>query len=142
MIDSGCGRAARPHGFRWAGWLILSSVLALGACADNLAICVDSSGTTAAVVVQVRDAVTGAPLAAGSRGSIRDGDYIDSLRPPSADASGRLLTLIAGQGRPGTYTVTVIHPGYQTWQQTSVLVVVGNCGLASQVLHANLEPLP
>jgi hypothetical protein len=52
------------------------------------------------------------------------------------------LTLSAGQGRPGTYTVTVTHPGYQTWQQTSVLVVVGNCGLASQVLHANLEPLP
>ena len=141
MINSCCATAARPNGFRWAGQLSLSSVLALGGCVDNLAICVDSSGT-AAIVVQVRDAVTGAPLAAGARGSIRDGQYIDSLRPPSADASGRLLTLSAGQGRPGTYTVTVIHPGYQTWQQTSVLVVVGNCGLASQVLHANLEPLP
>jgi hypothetical protein len=124
------------------GRLTLTPMVALAGCVDNLAICVNSSSGESAIIVQIRDAVTGTPLAAGARGAIRDGEYVDSLRPPSPDASGRALALSAGEGRPGTYTVTVVHPGYQTWQQSSVVVVIGNCGLASQVLHADLEPLP
>jgi hypothetical protein len=123
----------------WARALLGGFVLA--GCVDNLAICVDSTGE-AAIVVQIRDAVTGAPLAAGARGVIRDGSYVDSLRPQSGDASGRPLALAAGAGRPGTYDVTVIYPGYQVWQQAGVVVGNSSCGLAGRLVQANLEPLP
>lgn len=149
MTDRGrSGALARAHNLWWAG-LALGPAVTLAGCVDNLAICTDSgSGTVvvvasqAAIVVQVRDAMTGTPLAAGARGTIRDGDYVDSLRAQPADTSGRPLTLSAGRGRPGTYTVTVVHAGYQTWQQNSVVVALGSCGLGSQVLHADLEPVP
>jgi hypothetical protein len=119
----------------------LAPAVALAGCVDNLAICVDS-GFEAAIVVQVRDAVTGAPLAAGARGAIRDGGYVDSLRPPTPDASGRLLTLTGGAGRAGTYEVTLVYPGYQMWQQTGVVVSTNSCGVAGQLLHADLQPQP
>lgn len=143
-----CGASARAHHRWWAG-LALSPVVTLAGCVDNLAICTDGgSGTVvvvasqAAIVVQVRDATTGTPLAAGARGTIQDGEYVDSLRVQTTDASGQPLTLGAGRGRPGTYSVTVVHQGYQTWQQNSVVVALGSCGLAAQVLHADLQPLP
>jgi hypothetical protein len=119
----------------------LALAVALAGCVDNLAICVDS-GFEAAVVVQVQDAVTGAPLAAGSRGAIRDGGYVDSLRPPTPDASGRLLTLMGGAGRAGTYDVTVVYPGYQVWEQRGVVVNTNGCGVAGRLLHADLQPQP
>lgn len=135
------GREAHRPGTRWVARLGLGPALALAGCVDNLAICVDT-GSEAAIVVQIRDAVTGAPLAAGARGAIRDGAYVDSLRPPTSDASGRLLALDGGAGRPGTYEVTVIYPGYRIWQQDGVVVGTGSCGVASRLLHADLEPLP
>jgi hypothetical protein len=119
----------------------LVPVVALAGCVDNLAICVDS-GFAAAIVVQVRDAVTGAPLAEGARGAIRDGGYVDSLRPPNSDASGRLLTLAGGAGRAGTYDVTVVYAGYQEWRQRGVVVSTDGCGVAGRLLHADLQPLP
>ncbi len=121
--------------------LTLVPVVALAGCVDNLAICVDA-GFEAAIVVQVQDAVTGAPLAAGARGAIRDGGYVDSLRPPTPDASGRLLRLTGGAGRAGTYDVTVAYPGYQMWQQRGVVVNTIGCGVAGRLLHADLQPQP
>jgi len=121
--------------------LTLAPAVALAGCVDNLAICVGASSEVA-IVVQIRDAVTGAPLAAGARGAIRDGGYVDSLRPPTTDASSGLLTLTAGPGRAGTYDVTVVHPGYQPWHQTGVVVNDNSCGVASRLLHADLEPQP
>lgn len=118
----------------------LGAGLGLAACVDTLAICVDT-GSDPAIVVEIRDAITQAPLAAGARGTIRDGTYVDSLRPRQTDASGRLLVLAAGTGRAGSYDVTVVHPGYQTWQQ-AVVVGTTSCGLASRVLQVNLEPQP
>jgi hypothetical protein len=120
--------------------MTLAPAIALAGCVDNLAICVDS-GFGAGIVVEIRDAVTRAPLAAGARGAIRDGGYVDSLRPPTSDASGRLLTLTGGGGRAGTYDVTVVYPGYQIWQQRGVIVNTNSCGVASRLLHADLEPL-
>jgi hypothetical protein len=117
----------------------LAPAVALAGCVDNLAICVDS-GFEAAIVVQVQDAVTGAPLAAGARGAIRDGRYVDSLRPPRPDAPGGLLTLTGGAGRAGTYDVTVVYPGYQVWQQRGVVVSTNGCGVAGRLLHADLQP--
>lgn len=121
--------------------LSLGASVGLAACVDNLAICVDS-GSEAAIVVQVSDAITGAPLGAGARGVISDGSYVDSLRPQNPDASGRAPALVAGAGRPGTYDVTVFHTGYQSWQATDVVVGTNGCGLAGRILHANLEPRP
>jgi hypothetical protein len=121
--------------------LSLGASVGLGACVDNLAICVDS-GSEAAIVVQISDAITGAPLGAGARGVITDGGYVDSLRPQSPDASGRAPALVAGVGRPGTYDVTVFHSGYRSWQATNVVVGTNSCGLAGRILHANLEPQP
>ncbi len=133
-----------PHGLQrrasLARHLTLAPGVALSGCVDNLAICVDA-GSEVAIVVQIRDAVSGAPLAAGARGAIRDGEYVDSLRSPTTDASSG-LTLTAGPGRAGTYDVTVVHPGYQPWHQTGVVVSDNSCGVASRLLHADLEPQP
>lgn len=121
--------------------LSLGAGVGLGACVDNLAVCVDS-GSEAAIVVQISDAIIGTPLGAGARGIISDRGYVDSLRPQSPDASGRAPALVAGLGRPGTYDVTIVHPGYQTWQATNVVVGTNACGLAGTMLHAKLEPQP
>jgi hypothetical protein len=52
--------------------------------APLLAGCIEGPCTLSvewAVLVEIRDAVTGTPIAELARGSVRDGSYVDSLRP-------------------------------------------------------------
>lgn len=114
----------------------LGAGLGLAGCVDNLAICIDSG---AAIVVQVNDAVTGTSLTDGARGVISDGTYSDSLRP---EADGSRQVLAAGAGRPGRYDVTVVHPGYQPWHASDIVVGSTACGLSGQVLEVGLTPEP
>jgi hypothetical protein len=102
-------------------------------------ICAPTLGEAIAVIV--RDARTGAPLAAGARGAVQEGSYVDSLRPePLEQPTAR--TLVGGGDRAGTYTVTVARVGAQPWQRTGVVVGRGACGVATVTLVANLEPNP
>jgi hypothetical protein len=108
---------------------------------------VDSHNCTAsvepAVVVEIRDARTGAPLAAGAEGVVRDGAFVDVLRP--AEASGpdstSLYSRRAADERPGTYAIEVRRAGYQTWTASGVRVERGTCHVQTRRVLAALVPL-
>jgi hypothetical protein len=99
---------------------------------------------TPAIVVEIRDARTGVPLANAARGAVHEGVYVDSLTPYEANASdaNSLFSRRAADERPGTYSVEVIHPGYRTWSVTGVRAVAGRCGIRTHRISASLEPAP
>ncbi len=93
-----------------------------------------------AIIVEIRDAVTGVPLAEAARGAVRDGAYIDSLRPAESlgpDPSSMLSRSAAGE-REGTYSVEVQRNGYQTWTASGVRVSDGGCHVDTRRLRAQL----
>lgn len=126
-------------------------VYAIGAAVAVVTAC--SSGATQpggcspeslrpAIVVQVAAASGPAIRDTLSKGAVRDGDYVDSLRRIQAPAGG-LASLGAAVNRPGTYDVTVEHPGYEPWEKDSVFVAGDSCGIKQSVnLVAALQPLP
>jgi hypothetical protein len=107
---------------------------------------VDGGACTAsiepAVVVEIRDARTGAPLASGASGVVAEGTYADSLRPyeGAGGTTPSLFSRRAADERPGTYAVTVAHPGYQTWTATGVRAGSDACHVRTQRLRAALQP--
>lgn len=97
---------------------------------------------TPGVVVTVLDASTGEADATGARGIVRDGAYSDSLRRSSMLASGRLVSLEAAIGRPGTYTVRVERPGYHAAERTGVVAAAAPCGVVTAEVTLWLQPAP
>ena len=97
-----------------------------------------------AIVVEIRDARTGAPLANDARGAVHDRAYVDSLIPYAWRDTGAgpplLISRRAADERAGNYYVVVNHPGYRTWTLAGVRVVVGQCGVTTRRLSAALEP--
>jgi hypothetical protein len=95
-----------------------------------------------AVVVEIRDARDGRALAANARGVVRDGAFVDSLRPYES-SSGLATDLFSRQAageRAGTYTVEVEHDGYQPWTIAGVRASRGVCHVETRRLAANLQP--
>ena len=88
------------------------------------------------VVVEVRDSLSGAPLAQGARGVVREGAFTDSLRPRT------VASLQAAGERPGNYTVTVVHSGYAEWVLPGVQVQHGVCHVRTAIVQALLQPAP
>jgi hypothetical protein len=93
-----------------------------------------------AVVVVIRDAATGTPLAQRAWGVVRDGLYTDSLRPNQSETADQatLFSRRAADERPGTYDVEVRAEGYRTWQTRGVRVGRDACHVRTVVLHARL----
>ena len=112
--------------------------LALAACDLGPTMC--DTGISPAVTVAVVDAVTGAPLAAGSRGYVADGSFRDSLRIVrwSADAATHLG---AADARPGSYTIVIERPGYARWERTGVRTRADGCSAKAPEQRAELVPL-
>ena len=119
---------------------VLATTALLGACSDSAAPC-PPTALVAAVDVEIRAAGTDAPLAAAARGAIRDGQYLDSL-VPGRSVGGTLISRRAGFQRPGTYTVTVVVPGYATWEQTGVVAHQGSCTVEPVSVQATLAVSP
>lgn len=94
-----------------------------------------------AVTVAVVDATTGASRNAGARGAVHDGPFVDSLRIVRWAGDGTALLLGAADARPGTYTVTVTHPGYQPWTQAGVRTRSDGCAARAPELRAALVPV-
>ena len=89
------------------------------------------------LVVTILDDLDGAPLAAGARGTAVDGSFVDSLMVLGpVDSSTR--TRVAAGERAGTYTVTVVHPGYRDWQRPSVVVAADECHVIPVPLEARM----
>jgi hypothetical protein len=95
-----------------------------------------------AIVVYVVAASGPAINDTSTKGAVRDGDYIDSLKPIKGTAGG-IVSLGAAVNRPGTYDVTVEHPGYLPFEKDSVVVQGDSCGIKQSVtVVASLEPSP
>jgi hypothetical protein len=95
-----------------------------------------------AIVVEITDARSGLPLALNATGTVRDGQFIDSLRPyefqgpdPSTMFSRR-----AADERAGLYNVELAVAGYQPWIARNVRVPDGGCHVNTQTLSARLQP--
>lgn len=97
-----------------------------------------------AIVVEIRDRRSGAPLADDARGAVHDGAYVDSLMPYEGTGSGAgpllLFSRRAADERPGNYSIEVRHPGYRTWTLSGVRVFTGQCGVRIRRVSASLEP--
>jgi hypothetical protein len=89
------------------------------------------------IVVEVRDAVTGAPAADGARLVARDGNYVETVDGPPAP---NLTFLQAAGERPGRYDLTVSKPGYHNWTRAGVRVRDGGCHVIPVQLEAQLQP--
>jgi hypothetical protein len=81
------------------------------------------------IMVQIRDAQTGAQAWYDAVMITSDGTYADTIRgplgaPPSEQAN--VMWLGTAENRPGTYTVTITHPAYQTWRREGVRVGKGD----------------
>ena len=92
------------------------------------------------VEVEVVDAGSGAPIAEGARGVVREGAYVDSLRPQLTRVDGTLLTLAAWNARAGTYRVEIVRDGYAAWHRDGVRVRRGDCGIETTHVRAALVP--
>jgi hypothetical protein len=98
---------------------------------------------TPAIEAEVRNAETGAPEAEGAVAVATDGAYADTLdAAKSEEYRGELVLIsLAGAGeRPGTYDVVVEKQGFTTWTRTGVEPDVGECGVQTETLEAELVP--
>ena len=95
-----------------------------------------------ALVVYITDSATARPLAGAALGVVRDGTFLDSLRPRLFAESGVMLARAGANERPGTYRVSLTLPGYRAWTSASVMVTRGVCHVNTQTLQARLQPVP
>lgn len=109
----------------------------LAACQSGSILC--PGGIVPPIVVEVRDADTGAPAAQGAGGTIRKGDYVAQLKSPTP--TEQLVLISAGDA--GTYDVLVQKPTYVDWRKNGVVVEGGQCGVQKEVvLRASLQRAP
>ena len=110
-------------------------LLALLGCTNPFVVC--TTDVHPAVAVDVRAAATGAPLAESAAGVLRDGAYVDSMRPWKLDNQ-----LGGAFERPGVYSVEIQRPGYALWQRTGVRVRSGSCHVQTVTIRADLISEP
>lgn len=118
-------------------------VLLLTGCDSAISETVCPAVITPAIEVEVRDAETGAPEAEGAVAVATDGTYTDTLEAAgSREYQGELVlfSLAGANERPGTYDVVVEKQGFETWTRTGVEPDVGECGVQTEVLDADLVP--
>ncbi|MGB1658208.1 MAG: carboxypeptidase-like regulatory domain-containing protein [Longimicrobiales bacterium] len=89
------------------------------------------------LTVTVVDQSTSNPIAAAATMTLRDGSY-EEVVTDSWDGS----TLSGAGERPGTYTITIDHPGYETWTRVGVEISADECHVIPVTLTAELTPLP
>jgi hypothetical protein len=88
-----------------------------------------------AVLITVRDSISGQAAANGAIGTLVGSGVDDTLITVDS------LTILGGD-QLGTYTVTIDRPGYLTWSMSDVHVTQkGDCGNVIPVkLNAKLQP--
>lgn len=115
--------------------LLAAAACAMGACDDSIS--APCKGLpNRAIIITVRDSVTGAAAANGAAGTVETAGVVDSLQVVDS------LSMFGGS-RLGTYEVSVQKDGYQPWSASNVQVTgIGTCGLVvSARLTAKLQPL-
>ena len=89
------------------------------------------------LTVTVVDQSNGDPIADDATMTIRQGSY-EEVVTDSWDGS----TMSGAGERPGTYTITIEHPGYETWTQTGIEITADDCHVIPVLITAQLVPLP
>jgi hypothetical protein len=89
------------------------------------------------LMVEVRDSITGAPVAAGARVIARDGAFADTAFTGSSEG-------VAGADlaheRAGNYTVTVEQEEFAPWSRSDVYVTADKCHVHTVSLVVLLHP--
>ena len=140
---AGCGpkRVRRPPGMANSGRVpaLLCLVALAPACITDPGACTTS--VEPGIVVEIRDAATGAPMAAQAMGQVEDHRFADSLAAHGfAGNPPVMLSRASAFERPGTYVVTVFAPGYLPWVRDAVEVHDDECHVRTVTLEARLEP--
>lgn len=132
-------RMCRLSPMRGTSVAMLLGLAGLGAGCGGLESCL--SEPQPGIEVTITDIRDGTPLAGTARGSVRDGEYLDSLRSDFRQPS---ISRFAADDRPGTYLVEVVHPGRLPWTRANVPVRLDpdGCHAVTARLDARLEPLP
>jgi hypothetical protein len=116
---------------------LLAALPFAGACQSDEVLC--PQAILSPIIVEVRDASTGAPAAVGASGEIRSGSFTSPLALPGGNEDLELYS----SGSAATYDVVVRKSGYRDWTRNGVLVLGDRCGvMASMILRANLERVP
>jgi len=127
---------------RFSFRLVLGAA-ALSGCSPANVVCPQIAAP--AILLEVREAGTGAPAANGAKGAVQDGAYVDSLRvvgwlgTPSPETE---LLMAAAFDRPGTYSITLEKAGYQTWIRAGIVVGTDDCGTQQAQFATQLVPIP
>ena len=118
-------------------WFAVPLLLALAAC-DSMsdpAFC--PTVVPVSVRVTVQDSVSGANITPGSSLILRNAASYDSVVAPIQIGPS---TMGVGEGRTGTFTLTVRRPAYQVWTGANVKVEEGPCGAETVDVTARLQP--
>lgn len=126
---------------------LIAAALVLAGCsgiADPVVLCTQI--VQPAVIVEIRDLRTGAPIAGSASGVVRDGAYVDSLRPYGyitgpLDAQS-LYSRQAAPERAGVYEISIQRAGYRAWDTTGVRVTREECHVNTATIRANLVAAP
>lgn len=113
---------------------LLAATLALAAChGSDPAPNACTGQAEPAVVVELTDAVTGAPVA-GATVTLSEGAFVETMfeGPPG--------TYQGGLERPGLYQVDVRADGYAPERREGVRAWEALCGPVTQTLHIALRP--
>jgi hypothetical protein len=90
-----------------------------------------------AIVLEIRDSISGVGLADQATAVVTDGGFTDTLEYfPSEDPGWQS----GANERGGTYDIKVTVEGYQAWTRDNVEVEEGSCHVITQRLLARLNP--
>ncbi len=116
---------------------VLTALPWASACQSDQMVC--PNWFPSPIIVEVREALTGAPAAVGASGEIRSGSFASPLALQGPNEALELYS----SGPAATYVVVVRKPGYHDWTRSGVYVQGNSCGvMRSIVLRANLERAP
>jgi len=95
------------------------------------------------IVARITEIGSGRPLAAGARGTVRDGGFVDSLLPHGFILDVDSIVMITRSGaneRAGEYHIDVLHPGYSPVSLPGIRVDRGSCHVNTRIVEVPLTP--
>lgn len=122
--------------------VLISLAIAGSACTNDPPTGPCTADLRPGIVVTIRDAATGEPVAGQAIGQVEDHRYVDSLRAYGYEGTPSVLaSRAAAFERSGTYEVTVFAADYQPWilQDVEVLESPDSCHVVTVELEANLQ---
>jgi hypothetical protein len=98
-----------------------------------------------AIDLHVRPVLAPTPEFMAPFGTITEGDYVDSLRffglLTRSDQS-EVMTIRAGEERPGRYAVALRVPNFAPWDTAGVQVDDGGCHVETVTIEVRLTATP